>query len=209
MRRTALLNLRNFEKFFLVFKRNGILIFLFSIFLVGLFIGVFSFENSVILKKIIIDFLFKNNLLKSTFFGCLFNSFWNYMFLICITFICGTSMLGVILSPITVTLFGFFCGTYSATVYVDYGLKGIAFYAVMILPCAVLITVALLLSATESFRFSLFLVKQILSNSVPVNITLVFKEFCIKHLLISLLVLFTAFINSVLSINLADKFSLF
>lgn len=209
MRRTAVLNFRNFDKIFEVLRKNGILIFLGTTFIFGLFSGVFSFERFKSFEEIIVDYLIADNIAKSNFFSGLFDSYLNILLVICLSFICGTSMFGVILSPICVSFFGLVYGIFSATIYFDYGFKGIAFYTVMILPGAVLILIALLLAATESFKFSLFLIRQVFLTSPPLNISLVFKDFCFKYLLICLLAFLSALVNVLLSIYLSGKFALF
>ena len=154
MRRTAVLNLSNFDKIFEVFRKNGILLFLVASFVLGLFAGVFSAEKIKVFENVVTDYLMVGEISKTGFLSCLFDHYFNILLIICICFICGTSMFGVLLSPICVILFSFFYGIFSANIYSGYGLKGIAFYAVMILPGTILLTISLLLAALESFKFS-------------------------------------------------------
>lgn len=209
MRRTAVLNLTNFDRVFEVLKKNGILIFLSIAFIIGLFCGVFSFESFNDYENLIIDYFVVGDISKSNFIIGLFDFYLNLLLIICLSFICGTSMLGVILSPVCVWVYGFIYGIFSATIYADYALKGIAFYTVMILPGAVLISVSLILAAAESFKFSSHLIRQVILSSPPLNISLVFKDFCFKYLLICLLAFLSALISVLLSVYLSGKFTLF
>ena len=126
-------------------------------FIAGLFIGVFSAENIDVFENVVTDYLMVGEIPKTGFLSSLFDYYFNILLIICICFICGTSMFGVLLSPLCVISFSFFYGIFSANIYSGYGLKGIAYYAVMILPGTILLTISLLFAALESFKFSFFI----------------------------------------------------
>ena len=106
-------------------------------------------------------------------------------------------------------LYGLFFGMVSAGLYSGYSLKGIAFYAVMILPAAVINVVAVLCASVESVRFSQVIAKLALPSAIPTDISSEFKEYFIKFLPIVSLSLLSAVIDGFLVTKLSDMFSLF
>ena len=210
MRRTALISFRNFEKIFRFIRENGVLIVLLIFFLGGLISGSISYESVKPFSKKLAEFFIGDYLLddKGGFLRILFDSFFNSLLLVSVCFICGTSMLGVVLAPISMIGCGLIYGYVSALLYSEFSLKGIAFYAVMILPSAVILIIALIMAAGESVRFSLIITKLTFPNSPTLNLSFVFKRFCVRYLFICLLVFFASLVDALLTCYLSGSFVL-
>lgn len=210
MQRGTVLNLRGLKKVFEVFSANSRLIILTLFFAFGFLAAVFTFgknEEIVLMANNYIE-EFISSRANVGFFALLVHSFLNSMLFLVLCFICGSSMLGVILVPLLVFLKGFVYGAVTAVLYFEYSLKGIAFHAVVIMPPAILFIIALILAAMEAIRFSLFLARQTLPQSVPTSLSLVFKRFCFKFLIFSSIVLMSALLDAFISCNFLPTFNL-
>ena len=123
-------------------------------------------------------------------------------------FLCGSSMLGVVLSPLAVFFGGFFCGSFCSYLYSQFSLKGIAFNAVIIIPSFIILIVCIIFSACDSVKFSLVLAKLTLPSTYPVNLYLDFKRYCGRYLIFVALCLISGLVDSVLSHSFLKLFDL-
>ena len=74
---------------------------------------------------------------------------------------------------------------------------------------AVLLTVALILAARESVKFSLNLANLTLPTATPKILFYDFKDYCARYLVISVILLLSAILDAVISRNLLGKISIF
>ncbi len=211
MKRSAVINIKNLDRAVAYLKENRLLILILVFFFVGLFIGVFSYDKDKevcisISESLIKDF---SEIPQKGFFLTLLDSFFNSLLFSAICFICGCSMLGVVLSPLCILINGLLYGFLSAALYSEFALKGIAFYAVMVLPSAVILTIALIMAVMESVNFSAVLTKLTFPTTPPQNLCVFFRSFCIRYLIILLFVLLSSVIDALISCKLAGNFVLY
>lgn len=190
---------------------NRLWIFLVLLFFVGLFFGLFIFKPQSVFSEFCEEFIEKYYSGSSdiAFFSRMIKSFLRAVLLVALCFMGGTSAFGSIIAPGVTMLYGLYFGVLSAGLYNGYSLKGIAFYAIMILPAAVLNIIAVLCASAESVRFSLIIAKLALPSAIPADISRDFKEYFIKFLPIVSLSLLSAIVDAILSVKLLDMFSLF
>lgn len=210
MRRTAVINFKNFDKTIRYLKENKVLLILIILFLAGLFWGVSSFDGSETFYERITEYITDEYtaLGNSGFWKTLIDSFFNSLLPIAVCFILGCSILGIILSPLCMLLSGFVYGTISAVLYSEYALNGIAFYAVMILPSAVINIIALIIAVKESVRFSSVITSLTFPATAPKNLSYEFKSFGIRYIIVCSIVLLASLTDALITCNLAGSFVL-
>ncbi|MBR7133632.1 MAG: stage II sporulation protein M [Clostridia bacterium] len=210
MQKGKVVNLRSCNKIFEFAVKNNFLILLTTVFIIGLCIGVFTFGKyetvSLFSDWYIEDMISERS--NDGFLNIVLNSFIGSAMLLLLVFICGSSFMGVLLIPLFVGLKSFLHGSIAAMLYSVYSLKGIAFHAVIILPASIIVTVVLLISAKEAMRFSVLLARVTLPQSAPINISLEFKGYCVKFLIISVFVLLSAVVDAIISCNFLNSFTL-
>lgn len=210
MKRGTVLNLKFYNKVFEFVKINNLLLCLTLFFIGGFVFGIFIFDKYTSLNdwadKFVLNFI--SNRTDEKFFKIVFTSFFSSMLFMLYSFIGGTSIVGVISIPLIIGVKGCLLGAVSAVLYSEYFLKGIAFQAIILMPSTIIFTIALILSAREAMRFSLIVSKLTLPTSMPKNLSFDFKNYCIKNILLSLLVLLSSVIDAVISTNFLVKFSL-
>jgi len=204
------INLKDFNKFFLFFRENRIIIFLLSIFIFGFGFGIFScnrFEEFKTFSKECLDnFIFIRSDLD--FLKIAVNSFFSSFTYIVLIFVFGASITGVAILPFIILYNGFTYGALISILYNEYALKGIAFNAVMVLPSAAIFVTAIILASRESFCFSLKIAHLTLPKTNPANLFYDFKNYCGRYLIICLIVIFSALLDAFVSCNFSVNFSL-
>ena len=210
MKKGKVLNISEYIKILNFIKSNKLILCLLIIFVFGFSYGIFSFKNYIILNNWANDYILNyiSLRLNTSVFKIIVVSFLKSMLFICLSFISGTSIFGIILSPICVAGKGFLYGVVSGLLYSNYSFKGVAFHAIIFIPTATVVTIALILSACESINFSLTLTKLTFPTAMPVNLSLIFKNYCFKNLILSIIVLVSAIIAALISINFLTRFSL-
>ncbi len=200
MKKSRVLNLRNF-KFLELVNKNRVLLLISISFLIGIITATILYsKNSVVVE-------YANNQLNrylgvrsnSNLIGIAFKSFLASMLYLIAVYIFGTSMLGTILVPITVFLRGFSGGALSALLYNQYSLKGIALNAVLIIPPTIIFVIAFIYGANKAFNFSLTVASLTLPHSSPSTLFLPFKKYCTDFLILLFAVLVSALFDAVLS----------
>ena len=209
MKKGKVLNLGRCNKVFEFLKLNNILIILTLFFIGGLCFGIYFCSQREIFLKFAESFVsdFFDKRIDSGFFSVVVNSLFKSLLFIAITFICGSSMLGVILIPFVCSLSGMLYGVIAAFLYNGQSLNGVAFFAVMILRSAVISVIALILSSRESIKFSLLLARLTIPSTAPHNLSFDFKRFCIKYLSFSVICLIASIVDAVLSSNFIKNFN--
>ncbi len=208
MRRSKVLNLKKFNHFLSFISKNRVIIFLCVVFVLGLVFGVFSSNKTLqnYFKLYIDDFItFRST---SSFIKVAVNSFLESLTFIFILYALGTSVFGMITSPIMVFLKGYFFGGLLSLLYSQFSLKGIAFNAVIILPSAIFLVLAILLSSENSIRFSCLLARLTITDNEPQYVSATFKQYSIKYLYYLGFVLASAVFDALISKNFLSKFVL-
>ena len=205
MRKGTVLSLKNLKLTEFIFK-NNILVLMALLFILGIAAGTFSFSALKPLQNYSAAFIerFVSDREGSAFFKILLDSFMHSMLMLMIIFTLGTSMLGVVLAPLSLTVRGVLYGGVTAMLYSEYGVN-----AVLVLPSAIIFIIALLLAARESLRFSLVITKMSLPSTPSANLSFDFKNYCGRYLFISLIVLVSAVTDALLSHSFMSGLKLF
>ncbi len=208
MRRSKVLNFKKFNHFLNFISKNRIIIFLCIVFITGLTFGVFGSNKTLqnYLKLYIEEFITLRN--TSSFLKVAVNSFLESLTFIFILYALGTSVFGMITSPIMVFLKGYFFGCLLSLLYSQFSLKGIAFSAVIILPAAIFLVLAILLSSENSIRFSCLLARLTITENESQYVSSTFKQYSLKYLYYLGYVFASALLDALISKNFLSKFVL-
>lgn len=201
MKKGMILNLKRFRPLDYV-TQNKLLILLCVVYIVGIIIGCVALsEGNWILKyaKTFIDNFIKLHTTE-TFFSKLLNCILRYLIVLVLYFLTGASMLGVALTPFITLWLGVFCGAVSARLYALYGIAGIAFNAIIIIPPVVLFILVCFFAGKHSIEFSLSIAKLTLPNSKPINLFVSFKNYCSKYLIFLIFILASSILEIVLNL---------
>lgn len=189
--------------------KNKLHLLMFVSLVIGIVIGSFFFTkggNSELLFKSIFEFFVSSRKGKG-FFTIFISSFLTYLIACGCYFVVGASIIGVVLSPILCCTFGIYFSGIAAFAYSNFALKGVAFNAIIILPTALSFFVCAFFAAKEAFGFSSIIIKLTLPKSRPLNISGEFRVYCGKFLIILLLCLISAIIDSAVSMSFLGHFS--
>ena len=104
------------------------------------------------------------------------------LYIIC--FLCGTSVVGCVAAPLLLIYTGVLQGALSGHLYSSYGLEGIMFFALIMLPSTLVCAFGLILLAKLSFGFSMTLSGICIKTNKPVNIYADFKVFCVNSIVV-------------------------
>ncbi len=104
------------------------------------------------------------------------------LYIIC--FLCGTSVVGCVAAPLLLLYSGILQGSLSGYLYSSYGLEGIMFFALIILPSTLVCAFGLILLAKLAFGFSMTLSGICIKTNKPVNIYADFKVFCVSSIFV-------------------------
>ncbi len=209
MQKGRVLSIRNFG-ILEFFKKNSFLLTVTLIFTIGFFVGIFTQNNFSYLKsysnEYITDYIF---LRTSEKFGVIFiNSLFGFLSSLFILFLLGASLFGVVTVPSALFIKGLLQGGITAFLYSSYSLKGIAFNAVIIIPPTLIFLIILILASRESVRFSIKFSSITLPKTLPLNLSVDFKDYTIKYLILSLSTVACAFIDAMISKGLIKHFTL-
>ena len=190
-------------------KNNKIFILLTFLMLVSMVVGsVFiGTVNLEFLKKV--DFLFLSDVkmrFESSGIDVLISSFASLFLIFLIIQLVAFSCWGVFAIPIIIIFKGLGFGISAGYLYLIYGLKGIAFYILVLLPGMFVSSIATILISVHSMRFSSKIANKILySKSANDDICVDLK----MHIKKSGYALFVSLISSLLDTAFATMFSRF
>lgn len=155
------------------------------IFVIGVFLGCFSvgrFEQ--ILNDVTEEFSAFVELRRAAgFFQILKNSFMMVVPYYVMIFLCGTSVIGCVISPVVLAVKGFSYGCFAGYLYFTYRLDGIMFNALILIPSVLVAVIGLLVLTREAFSFAYLLSGICIKSNKPVNIYTNFKLYCVKSLI--------------------------
>lgn len=193
MRRGTVLSLKRLglSEFFV---KNNISVLLTLLFVAGVAAGAASGNRLKGFSELSLEYFgrFITERTDASFLSVFIGSFVSRAIVLMLVFATGTSLLGVVLSPAVAIFHCMLYGSFSATLYSEYSVKGIAFNAVLVIPCEIIFAVALLLAVRESVKLSLIVARLTLPNTPAGNLSADFRSFCNKYLLICLPVLASA-----------------
>ncbi len=200
MRKGKVFNLKRF-RLTNSLQTNGVFWLLLILLLLGLMIGTFTYSNNSPVEKTALQILkgHAKTHLNQRFISLVWHLFLSELLPILLFFISGTSMLGIVLAPIFLGYRGFRFGIIASFLYACYGIKGVAFYAVLLIPPAIPIAVCWLLSAKEALSLSGMLAKSTFPESSPTYFFPAFRNYCKKFLLFLIIILVAAIIDAALT----------
>ncbi len=160
-------------------KNNKVLILMVLMLITGMILGSLStgYINMEYLHKI--DFIFINNFkekIYQSFLGIFASSSSQMLILTIILEFFALSFWGPLLIPFTVLFRGLALGLCAGYLYLIYGLKGIAFYLLIMLPGIFISSIGLLLFSSQTFKFSAKFAKSLFSKEVHQELLHVFKS---------------------------------
>ena len=182
--------------------QNKIFILLCGFFVFGILISGFLLSDDSFVftdAKTFLNYylsLHKNNLFLNKFCTC----FLRYIVVLFIYFLSATSIFGIIITPFFTVWQGIMLGAFSSQLYSLYGIEGIAYNAIIIIPPAVLFTVSCFFAAKYSIDFSFLIAKLTLPRSKSYNLYVYFKKLCSKYLILITIIVFCVLIE--ISLNL-------
>ena len=210
MNKGKVLSFRNCNNFLRIISDNSFLIIFTVIFVLGLIFGVIFCGKYDFLSNYFNEFLNEfiayresNTVLKVTV-----KSFFTFLLVFCFTFSFGASLSGIFFIPLFLFLNGYAFGMISSMLYSQYSLKGVAFHTVILLPSAIIFVIAHIFSCIESVKFSLTVAKLTLPSTMPQNLSLYFRDYCIKYILYIFLTFISALADALISVNFIKNFSL-
>lgn len=210
MRRGTVISFKSCNKILDFIFKNRFMLILCSFFITGFLLAVIlngRYESVCEWSISVLEDFIKIRTDK-TFLNIAINSFFSSMLFIIICFAGGTSVLGLVFVPICVGVRGYIYGGMAAVLYSEYLLRGIAFYTVLVLPSAIIFMFAFLFAANEAFNFSLILTKLTLPQTMPMNISFQFRGFCLKYLIICVIIVVSAAVDALLCGNFLMAFNL-
>lgn len=192
------------------FKKNYFSLFLILAFIIGIFFGVYFLKNSLKLANYTKNYVEKYLLLRNTssFLKILFSSFFNSLSVLFLNFFLGTSLFGVVTVPSLIIIKGTQYGSIIANIYSQYGVKGIAFNAVVFIPSTIIFIIILIFSSKISIRFSLKISSLTLNKTLPFNLSREFKSYSTKFIVFSVFILLSALLDAIVSVTLFNYFNL-
>lgn len=208
MRNSAILNL-NRTKFFEVFAKNKFIISVLLCYILGIVLGVLCLKNSAGVQAIAkSDFENYLSIRQSLPFLKVFSkAFLAVMPLCLVMFLCGTSVVGVILVPICVCYCGFDYGICTAYLYKEYLLQGIAFNSLILIPATLIAVLGYVLLSKEAFGFSSQLLRLTLPSYNTQSVYSGFKGYCKRFLFLILIFICSAVADSLLNMAFLSFFS--
>ncbi len=199
-----------FNKYELIrFDKNNKVIIVLAIFIAfGMVCGALCVGtvNMEFLHKL--DFLFLNDFKERI--GCsgldiFISSFFSILVFALIIEVTALSFWGAVVIPLLVTFRGLGLGIVAGYLYLIYGLKGIAFYILILLPGIFISSIGIVIFAAESFKFSCKFANKILPKSDNEYLWSEFKVH-IKKISYALIILL---VSSVIDMSFLALFSRF
>ncbi len=185
------------------------LLFLF-VFILGSVLGSLSFKStdSGVLEKL--DFLFLSDLdsrLEFSAFELFSSSFASSFLFILSAFLLSFTAWGMFALPFLCAFRGYCTGLSSAYMFSYYGITGIGFYILVVLPGTVLFLFAFILSLKEAFSQSVCLSKSYFSSTYDGLLLKRTKTYLFRNCVILIFAAFSAVIDMILFLLFADMFN--
>lgn len=208
MKRATIVNL-NKSKFVNVISKNNIVIIMAIFYALGILFGVLWLKNSQsileIARQSFSDYLAARE--NKGMFSVFLSSFMGTLPIALLLFLCGTSIVGIVLTPLAVCYRGFEYGVLSGFLYTTFSLQGIAFNSLILIPCTILAVFGYIISGREALKFSLKLAKISMPKGQAANLYSDFKTYCKIFILILILFVFSALLDAIMSVSFLKFFN--
>ncbi len=186
MTKGIIVNLKRFRLLNYV-SLNKIFILISALFIVGIITGSVLFSKNIFItqnaKLLFEDFISIHT--NNVFLKKLFTCYLRYLLILFIYFLFGASMFGVAVTPFITIWQGILIGSITSYIYNQYNLTGIAFSAIILIPPSAIFIVCCFFAAKYSINFSFNIAKQTLPKMRPISLNAIFKNYCIKYLILS------------------------
>lgn len=183
MNRTASIRLTGLNLNYL--KENLSFIVLMIITTVSILVGVLT-TNTKAVNPVVNEIFtqYVSSRANATFLIAFSSSILSSFKILLFSFLCGTSVLGLIISPLILAISSFWYGAVAGYIYSVYGLSGIVFNLfVLILPTLILLF-SLIVSVRECVGFSKLMACMCIKETRPINLYINFKIFCLRHVVL-------------------------
>lgn len=200
----------NTQNLITVIKQNKLVSLFIFFLLIGMIFGALSAKNASDSVIESLDFLFASNFknrdsqpMLTTFIVSL-NSLFIFVFLI---FLLGLCMFGIVVIPASLFFRGFGLGITAGFLYSMYGVKGILFHLIVILPGVFLSSIAIVIEAKEATIFCSRLISKTLPKSSPEKLWPHFRSYLTKTGYIFIIITICAAIDMIFNSIFAHLFS--
>lgn len=196
------------SRFIEFLSENKSLIALIFSLILGILVVVLSSPNNAFLDNLC-DSLFafyKGEHFSLSFGTVFFKSLLFGLTYLCLAFIFGTTMLGIIFLPLLNFTFGIYFGCVSSYICSAYSFIGVAFNAVVLIPGSIIFTVALIFATKESLQFSFSVAKTTFSSAGYNDLPIRFKGICIKYIILMVAVILSAVADAFFTTTLSKIF---
>lgn len=191
-------------------KRKRIFFFLIGVFLIGMMYGsiLLRDKSGTFLKHLgIIQETILSDKADQSVFESFCGSFGSSLLFFGCSFLCGLSAIGQPLAVLSLFLKGLGLGSSMGYLYLHYGLSGIGYSALFLLPSGAIAVFALLLSVKESLRLSNLLFFALIRGREQISAT-VWKLYLCKHGILLLILGISALVDTVITFFFAGVFHL-
>lgn len=175
--------------------------FLFSLFLCGVILGIILIKNcNQDFKDLALQYL-KNYIsvkAECSFFECFLGTLSVLLICICLNLLFGLCAVGVPFVWLIPVFFGVFCGSGVSCFFINYGLKGLCYCALVNAPCYAITAATLIKCCCESTRMSLNIlncIRGIKADNLKASLS--FKDFLLNHLLLCVPIIIGALLSTV------------
>lgn len=208
MQKGKVLDFKKIGKYLQFLKTNKCLIIVTFCFVFGIWLGVFLYKNNLNFSEF--SQIYRDSFLKihkcGKFLPIFLNSLFSSFIFLLSVFVLGTSVVGVTTVPIIIILRGALFGCLSSVIYSSYALKGITLNTVIIIPSTLISVISLIFAAKEALNFSLLIAKVTLPSSPPKNLSLAFRFYFKRFLIILFPTISSAVVDSWISTKLFNFF---
>ena len=189
-------------------NKNNSLIFMVFCLILGFLAGVLIFNSkNTTAGYYSKEFIDLYNKLNSGFFVAAFNSCLEQLPFAAAIFLSGTCMVGAVLVPSTLAIRGAVYGMAMAYAYFSYGLMGIVFSILILIPSYVIASIGIILSAREAVGFSLSLARLAFPETKKPCIEQDFKLYCMRQLFVLIFFITSAFVQGLMSVAFISFFN--
>lgn len=174
--------------------------------LFSLLLGCFLYKNSSFELVTEMCSSFVSDLQNKSFFQLFIYLIKHDLIYLIVCFFVGTSIIGIPLTFIPVSLKCVFIGCLSSFMYCQYSLKGILFSLVLLFPLFTITTTSLIYSANESIYMSKHIFNTLTNKNTSDNISI--RMYLIRYAFLIIINVVCIAVISFLIVLLYDKFSL-
>ncbi len=172
-----------------------------SLFLCGLILGIVLIKNcdsdlKNLLLKCIDNYISVKS--KCSFLDCFLGTLTILLTCVCLNFLFGLCAVGVPLVWMVPVFFGFFCGCGVSCLFINFGLKGLCYCALVNVPCYAITAATLIKCCCESTKMSVQIFNYIMGvRPDSLKGCLSFKDFLLNNLAFCIPILIGALLSTI------------